>query len=102
MCGRSRSGCERADWLLLGAVVVDGDGNVVDEGDFIVPTSAVTFKDDWYVTGLRATGSCTVKVDGLDVPAHRFLSLPGLIMGNSPGGRLHGATGCSSARPCRC
>ena len=45
---------ERADWLLLGAVVVDGDGTVVDEGDFIVPTSAVTFKDDWYVSGLRA------------------------------------------------
>ena len=69
--------------------MVDGDGTVVDEGDFIVPTSAVTFMDDWYVTGLRATGSCTVKVDGLDVPAHRFLSLPGLIMGNSPGGALH-------------
>ena len=82
------SGSERADWLLLGAVVVDGD-TVVDEGDFIVPTSAVTFMDDWYVTGLRATGSCTVKVDGLDIPAHRFLSLPGLIMGNSPGGALH-------------
>ena len=62
---------------------------IVDEGDFIVPTSAVTFFDDWYVTGLRATGSCTVKVDGLDIPAHRFLSMPGLIMGNSPGGRLH-------------
>ena len=46
------SGSERADWLLLGAVVLDGD-TVVDEGDFIVPTSAVTFMDDWYVTGLR-------------------------------------------------
>ena len=30
-----------------------------------------------------------MKVDGLDVPAHRFLSLPGLIMGNSPGRYLH-------------
>ncbi len=86
------SGSERADWLLLGAVVVDGDPDsetVADEGDFIVATSDVTFMDDWYVTGLRATGSCTVKVDGLDIPAHRFLSLPGLIMGNSPGGHLH-------------
>ena len=25
--------------------------HVVDEGDFIVPTSAVTFIDDWYVAG---------------------------------------------------
>jgi 3-hydroxy-9,10-secoandrosta-1,3,5(10)-triene-9,17-dione monooxygenase len=29
-------------------------------------------------------------VEGLDVPAHRFLSMPGLIMGNSPGANLHG------------
>ena len=81
-------GSERADWLLLGAVVVDRD-EVVDEGDFIVPTSDVTFFDDWYVTGLRATGSCTVRVDALEVPAHRFLSLPQLIMGTSPGSHLH-------------
>jgi 3-hydroxy-9,10-secoandrosta-1,3,5(10)-triene-9,17-dione monooxygenase len=90
------SGSERADWLLLGAVVVNSEedgnpesGTVVDEGDFIVAASDVTFLDDWYVTGLRATGSCTVKLDGLDIPAHRFLSLPALIMGNSPGGDLH-------------
>jgi 3-hydroxy-9,10-secoandrosta-1,3,5(10)-triene-9,17-dione monooxygenase len=86
------SGSERASWLLLGAAVVDGDtggDNVVDEGVFIVPTSDVTYMDDWFVTGLRATGSCTVKLDGLDVAPHRFLSLRGLIMGNSPGGHLH-------------
>jgi 3-hydroxy-9,10-secoandrosta-1,3,5(10)-triene-9,17-dione monooxygenase len=86
------SGSERADWLLLGAVVVDserGSETVVDEGDFIVPTSDVTFLDDWYVTGLRGTGSCTVKLDGLDIPDHRYLSLPSLIMGNSPGAGLH-------------
>jgi 3-hydroxy-9,10-secoandrosta-1,3,5(10)-triene-9,17-dione monooxygenase len=49
----------------------------------------VTFLDDWYVTGLRGTGSCTVKVEGLDIPGHRFLSLPALITGNSPGAHLH-------------
>ena len=30
-----------------------------------------------------------MKVEGLDIPDHRFLSLPALIMGNSPGGQLH-------------
>lgn len=84
------SGCERADWLLLGAVVFDEAGNEVDQGDFIVPTSAVTIKDDWYVSGLAGTGSCTMVLPPLDVAAHRFLSLPGLIMGSSPGAALHG------------
>lgn len=82
------SGSERASWLLLGAAVVDDD-TVVDEGVFIVPTPDATYMDDWYVTGLRATGSCTVKLDGLDIPTHRFLSLRDLVMGNSPGGHLH-------------
>lgn len=84
------SGSERADWLLLGGIVFDDDGNELDQGDFIVPVSDVTIKDDWYVSGLAGTGSCTMVVTGVDVPAHRFLSLPGLIMGNSPGENLHG------------
>jgi 3-hydroxy-9,10-secoandrosta-1,3,5(10)-triene-9,17-dione monooxygenase len=84
------SGCERSDWLLLGAVVFDADGNEVDQGDFAVPTSSVTIKDDWFVSGLTGTGSCTMVVEGLDVPAHRFVSLPAVIMGQSPGAGLHG------------
>lgn len=83
------SGSERSEWLLLGAVVVDESGQPVDEGDFMVPTSAVTFKDDWYVVGLTGTGSCTVTIDDYAIPAHRFVSLPSVIMGTSPGGALH-------------
>ncbi len=83
------SGNEVADWLLLGAVVHDESGAVVDEGDFAVPASIVERKDDWFVNGLTGTGSCSVTVENLEIPAHRFLSLPGLIMGSSPGMDLH-------------
>jgi len=82
------SGCERAEWLLLGAQVLE-NGEVVDEGDFIVSASDLTYFDDWHVTGLRGTGSCTVKLDGLEIPEHRYLSLPSVIMGTSPGAGLH-------------
>ncbi len=84
------SGCERSDWLLLGAVVFDADGNEVDQGDFAVPTSSATIKDDWFVSGLTGTGSCTMILEGIDVPAHRFVSLPAVIIGASPGAGLHG------------
>ncbi|HMK13172.1 MAG TPA: hypothetical protein VK461_16400 [Acidimicrobiales bacterium] len=83
------SGNEDADWLLLGGVVTDASGAVVDEGDFAVPISDVQRKDDWFVNGLTGTGSCSVTVDEIAIPAHRFLSLPGLIMGASPGMDLH-------------
>ncbi|MEL6984969.1 MAG: hypothetical protein AAFO29_21240, partial [Actinomycetota bacterium] len=67
-----------ADWILLGAAVVDENSTVVDEGQFAVPTSALTRHDDWHVSGLAGTGSSSVSVEGLDVPAHRFLSMQGV------------------------
>ena len=62
---------------------------MIDEGDFAVPSASIERKDDWFVNGLTGTGSSSVSVENLDVPAHRYLSLPGLIMGNSPGASLH-------------
>ncbi len=83
------SGCERSEYLLLGAKAVDASGAPVDEGVFAVPTSSVTIRDDWHVVGLTGTGSCTVEVTDLEVPAHRFLSMPALMQGRSPGAALH-------------
>lgn len=78
------SGCENSEFLLLGAVVKDGD-EVIDEGDFLVPTNQATILDDWNTVGLSGTGSCTTMVNDLVVPAHRFLSFPQMMMGTAPG-----------------
>lgn len=83
------SGCENADWLLLGARVLDETGNVIDEGDFGVRQSNITIRDDWHVSGLRGTGSCTMEVNDLFIPEHLFVSLPAIIMRQSPGAGLH-------------
>lgn len=83
------SGSQHADWLFLGAAILDDRGEIVDEADLLVPTRDVTIKDDWNVTGLRGTGSCTVIAKDVFVPAHRYLSMRGLMAGNSPGAGLH-------------
>jgi 3-hydroxy-9,10-secoandrosta-1,3,5(10)-triene-9,17-dione monooxygenase len=85
------SGNRNSEWLLLGGVVKNEAGEVIDEGDFLVPTSAVTQLDDWFVNGLTGTGSSSVKVENLHIPAHRFCSLPSVVMGQSPGASVHGA-----------
>ena len=77
------SGNENAEWLLLGAVVHDEQGDPCDEGDFLVATSDVTRHDDWFVNGLAATGSCSVSVESMTVPAHRYLSLAQLVGTNA-------------------
>ena len=102
------SGCEHASWLLLGAEVSDGSGDVVDAADFLVPAGDVEIKDDWFAVGLSGTGSCSIQVDGLTVPAHRRLSIPALIEGKTPGmeegydGWLHRAEAVPVLALCIC
>lgn len=73
------SGCERSSWLMLGAEVFDEGGSKIDEADFLLPTTSAELKDDWYVAGLQGTGSCSIVVSELAVPARRVLSLVGLL-----------------------
>jgi 3-hydroxy-9,10-secoandrosta-1,3,5(10)-triene-9,17-dione monooxygenase len=91
------SGIERSTWTLLGVRVVDDQGATVDEGNMVVPTGEVTVADDWYVSGLKATGSATITTDGLFVPEHRFLSMRALAMGDAPGTGLHSSPLARSA-----
>ena len=83
------SGCEHAQWLLLGAAMFDGGDTPVDAGDLLVPTAEITIRDDWNVVGLRGTGSCSIVAKDVFVPRHRFLSLPGIIAGKAPGAAAH-------------
>jgi len=79
------SGCEHAQFLLLGAAVKDEAGAVVDEGDLLVPVADITIRDDWNVIGLRGTGSCSIVAEKVFVPAHRYLSLRAAVTGDAPG-----------------
>jgi 3-hydroxy-9,10-secoandrosta-1,3,5(10)-triene-9,17-dione monooxygenase len=86
------SGSEHSDWLFLGAALLNDNNEIEDEADLLVPTRDVLLKDDWHVTGLRGTGSCTVVAKDVRVPKHRYLSLRGLIGGQTPGASLHDGT----------
>lgn len=69
------SGCDFADWFLLGAFVPYEDGSLT-HNFLVVPRSEVEIEDNWHVMGLNGTGSKNVIVDGAFVPKHRTLSLP--------------------------
>lgn len=66
------SGCDFADWLLLGCLLPDEDGNRAPNLCFL-PRSEIRIDDNWDVMGLAATGSKNLIVDGAEVPAHRTL-----------------------------
>lgn len=64
------SGCQHADWLIVGALVwVDGKPEMTDGVPhvrvFFVPKSQFEVNDTWHVTGLQGTGSHDIALSGV-------------------------------------
>ncbi|MEV6215935.1 3-hydroxy-9,10-secoandrosta-1,3,5(10)-triene-9,17-dione monooxygenase oxygenase subunit [Nocardia sp. NPDC051833] len=78
------SGSDHATWAVLGGPVIK-NGKPVDFGSFLIPRSDYRIDDVWNVVGLRGTGSNTVVVEDVFVPAHRFLSFRAMSEGRAPG-----------------
>lgn len=80
------SGCDTADWLLLGAVFPGPEGAPPSPGFFLVPKADYRIDPDtWHVAGLAGTGSRTVHLQDVFVPAHRVLSFAQGASGDAPG-----------------
>jgi len=68
------SGTDHCDWIILGGLVVDDDGQVVDREphNFVLPRADYTIHhDSWDVLGLRGSGSKDVSVADAFVPDYR-------------------------------
>jgi 3-hydroxy-9,10-secoandrosta-1,3,5(10)-triene-9,17-dione monooxygenase len=95
------SGCDHGTWIMLGAAVVDADGNEIPvEGTvagrpkanarlFLLPMNDVQNLGDWRAAGLAATGSHTIVAKDAFVPAHRSISIPDTVEGQAPGRAIH-------------
>ena len=78
------SGCDIADWAVVGGPVFK-DGKPVDFVSFLIPREDYTIRDVWNVVGLRGTGSNTLDVKDVFVPRHRMLSFRAMSTGEAPG-----------------
>jgi len=74
------SGQHHAGWGLVTGLTTKADGTP-DVGFFLVPRSEFQAASDWQVTGLAATGSNTLSLEGTVVPPHRMLLLSDLEAG---------------------
>lgn len=89
---RFASGCDTADWLLLGAIFPreDPSSQPPAPGFFLVPKGDYRIDpDSWQVAGLAGTGSRTVHLDNVFVPAHRVLSFAEGASGGAPGAAVN-------------
>lgn len=79
------SGCDHAKWAVLGAFSEEKGR----QHHLLVPMAELQVRDDWHVLGLRGTGSKTLLLDDVFVPAHRAVFVDDLMRGASPGSRIH-------------
>ncbi|MFT4582533.1 MAG: 3-hydroxy-9,10-secoandrosta-1,3,5(10)-triene-9,17-dione monooxygenase [Gammaproteobacteria bacterium] len=56
---------------------------------FCIPRENVELIDNWYIAGMRGTGSCDVKVDNVFVPEHHMLPFKDFLDGSHFGSRLY-------------
>lgn len=68
------SGCDHAQWIFLGGLVLGEDGNPVDFRTFLLPRADYEIIDVWDTIGLRGTGSNDIVVADAFVPEYRSLS----------------------------
>ncbi len=85
------SGVDQCNWLLLSAFDPDAaEGGARSSLTFLIPREDVAeVIDDWHVLGLRGTGSKTVVLDKLFVPAHRALNFWNYDETPPPGGAVN-------------
>lgn len=81
------SGCDHAQWILLGSMTKGGGPS--ESRMFLVPMSQVEIVDDWHVMGLCGTGSKSVVVKEAVVPATHSVSIHELKTGTAPGAAVH-------------
>jgi 3-hydroxy-9,10-secoandrosta-1,3,5(10)-triene-9,17-dione monooxygenase len=81
MSGKFRysSGCDYADWLIL----------FIPAGMCLIPRQDFRIEDDWYVAGLRGTGSKAVVVEDILVPNHRQVPMASILAGDTFGTAQH-------------
>lgn len=84
------SGCQNADWALLGVWIPD---DATPAGRYpafmLVPMSNIEIEDMWHAVGLTGSGSNNLHLDNVFVPSHRVMSFADMSSGSSPGAEAH-------------
>jgi alkylation response protein AidB-like acyl-CoA dehydrogenase len=84
------SGCDNAQWSLCAALLPsDADAARLAPAFLLVRASDYAIDETWNVVGLAGTGSKTLVLGDVFVPAHRVLSFAETTSGETPGARLY-------------
>jgi alkylation response protein AidB-like acyl-CoA dehydrogenase len=84
------SGCDNAQWSLCAALLPSRtEADKFAPAFLLVPASDYLIEDNWNVVGLAGTGSKTLQLKDVFVPAHRVLGFLETTSGKTPGASLY-------------
>lgn len=84
------SGCDHCQWTFLGGFVPPTtEGGQPDMRTFLLPRKDYQIIDTWFVSGLKASGSKDVVVEGAFVPDHHMHKFSDGFRSNSPGNEVN-------------
>ncbi|MEV4991626.1 acyl-CoA dehydrogenase family protein [Pseudarthrobacter sp. LMD1-1-1.1] len=75
------TGSLHAQWSLLGIPLQNDQGEVTDAGLALIPSSDLTAEDNWYVAGMKSSGSVSQVAEDVFVPEHRIFPLTAAVEG---------------------
>lgn len=85
---RWSSGCDHANWAILGFNRFDVDGNK-SYCFGIIPRSEYKIVDDWHSAGMKSSGTKTLEIHDVFIPEHRIETAKGMMEGYSSGFDLY-------------
>ena len=85
------SGVDVADWNNM-QIFLAQDGGPPNHYFGLVPRSDFEIVDDWFPTGLAATGSRSIKLSEVFIPDRRLQFTSNIKGGESPGSRINPST----------
>lgn len=84
------SNCDNATWMMLGAMVDEGEGQPPRPTFLLVPAAEYEVIDNWYTVGLAGTGSKDIAIGTeVFVPSHRTVSFTELLEQQAPGAQVN-------------
>jgi alkylation response protein AidB-like acyl-CoA dehydrogenase len=84
------SGCDNSSWSVCAALLPPSGERAAPAPAFLlVPADDYSIDDTWQVIGLSGTGSKTLVLDDVFVPAHRVLTFAETTSGRTPGAKLY-------------
>jgi alkylation response protein AidB-like acyl-CoA dehydrogenase len=83
------SGCDNSTWSVCAALLPPSGEGAPSPAFLLVPADDYSIDDTWHVIGLAGTGSKTLVLDDVFVPAHRVLAFAETTSGRTPGAKLY-------------